>query len=553
MQRRSALALIGSCVLSGASCNQSAIDSIDGGFSGTTPERGHLLREAWAEKPPDITRTVHTLIAGGGIAGLSAARALRLDGHDDFALLELEDHAGGNSRGGAVLGIACPLGAHYLPVPGDDARAVQDFLEELGLRRRVAGRWQYDERHLCHSPQERLFFKGQWQDGLLPVQGVGTATLAQYRRFAQAVGAAQRAARYAIPVQKSGFAPVQLAQDAMTFKAWLAAEGFSDPQLLWYLDYCCRDDFGGGIGTVSAWAGLHYFASRHGFHAPEPGAGMGEREADAGVLTWPQGNGWLSERLAAPLGDRLHTGRVVHRIEPGRHGVTVDALDVASGRRERWQARQVVVALPVHVAARLVQPLPAALRERAAGLRSAPWLVANLRLRAPLDDRPGAAPSWDNVLYGSAGLGYVDAMHQSLAPVPGPTVLTWYQALGDVPGGREQLLRRPWSHWRDAVLAELGAAHPDLAAKTLRIDITRYGHAMAVPVPGVLNQIRLQRSSIQRKQLSKSEYSDALIWPDAPQLAFAHSDWSGYSVFEEAFTLGHAAGAAIAARRQAVV
>ena len=280
---------------------------------------------------------------------------------------------------------------------------------------------------------------------------------------------------------------------------------------------------------------------------------MGEREADAGVLTWPQGNGWLSERLAAPLGDRLHTGRVIHRIEPSRHGVTVDALDVASGRRERWQARQVVVALPVHVAARVVQPLPAALRERAAGLRSAPWLVANLRLRAPLDDRPGAAPSWDNVLYGSAGLGYVDAMHQSLAPVPGPTVLTWYQALGDVPGGREQLLRLPWSHWRDAVLAELGAAHPDLAAKTLRIDITRYGHAMAVPVPGVLNQIRLQRSSIQRKQLSKSEYSDALIWPDAPQLAFAHSDWSGYSVFEEAFTLGHAAGAAIAARRQAVV
>lgn len=43
---------------------------------------------------------------------------------------------------------------------------------------------------------------------------------------------------------------------------------------------------------------------------------MGEREADAGVLTCSQGNGWLSERLAAPLGDRLHTGRVIHRIEP---------------------------------------------------------------------------------------------------------------------------------------------------------------------------------------------------------------------------------------------
>jgi hypothetical protein len=81
--------------------------------------------------------------------------------------------------------------------------------------------------------------------------------------------------------------------------------------------------------------------------------------------------------------------------------------------------------------------------------------VANLRLRAPLQDRPGAAPSWDNVLYGAPGLGYVDARHQSLSPVPGPTVLTYYRALGDVPDGRAQLLQRPgptgatpsWPSW----------------------------------------------------------------------------------------------------------
>src|SRR5258708_29059308 len=38
-------------------------------------------------------------------------------------------------------------------------RSVQDWLEALGLRQRRAGRWQYDERHLCHSPQERLFWQ----------------------------------------------------------------------------------------------------------------------------------------------------------------------------------------------------------------------------------------------------------------------------------------------------------------------------------------------------------------------------------------------------------
>ena len=90
------------------------------------------------------------------------------------------------------------------------------------------------------------------------------------------------------------------------------------------------------------------------------------------------------------------------------------------------------------------------------------------------------------MIYGSPGLGYVDAMHQNLQRVPGATVLTYYAALGDVLDGRRQLLEQPWSHWRDAILTELSVPHPDLRDKLTRIDITRYGHAMAVPVPGML-------------------------------------------------------------------
>ena len=104
-----------------------------------------------------------------------------------FVLLDLEDTAGGNSRPGQLQGIACPLGAHYLPVPGDPAREVQDLLEDLGVRKRVAGRWTYDERMQCHAPQERLYFQGQWQAGLLPLNGVGATTLAQYTLFSREV------------------------------------------------------------------------------------------------------------------------------------------------------------------------------------------------------------------------------------------------------------------------------------------------------------------------------------------------------------------------------
>ncbi|MFN7152509.1 MAG: NAD(P)-binding protein [Acidovorax sp.] len=534
---------------------------LEGGFTGIDMARGHALRDllkTGSLPAPTVVRRAQVIIAGGGVAGLAAARSLRLAGVQDFALLELEDSAGGNSRGGAVNGIPCPLGAHYLPVPGDDAREVQDLLEELGLRRRLAGRWQYDERHLCHSPQERLFFEGEWQEGLLPVQGVGEATLDQYRRFAHAVEREAKAARFAMPAlriwgSKQPLAPTHQALDAMNFSAWLAQEGLDDAHLRWYLDYCCRDDYGAGTGSVSAWAGIHYFASRHGFHAP----GEAVDEARESVLTWPEGNGWITAQLAAPLqsnaqgGGQLRTATSVLRITETRHGVEVDAFNHATDSVERWQAPRCIVALPVFVAARVVQSPPAFLTAAAQRLQWAPWLVANIHIDTPLTDRPGAAPAWDNVLYAdptAGGLGYVNAGHQRLdmrAAITGPTVLTYYQALGDMPDARQQLATAPWQQWADAALAALAVPHPDLRERATRMDITRYGHAMSIPVPGTqqfLSQIGLQRLSGKRKQLSNGERSAWIPTPTTARLAFAHSDWSGYSVFEEAFTRGHGAG-----------
>ena len=551
MQRRHFLGSAAAALLAGC---QPPPPALEFAFAGIDLERGHALRALLAQGPlpaPTLVRRAQVIIAGGGVAGLAAARSLRLAGVHDFALLELEDTPGGNSRAGAVNGVACPLGAHYLPVPGDHAPEVQDLLEELGLRQRVAGRWQYDERHLCHSPQERLYFEREWQEGLLPVQGVGEATLEQYRRFSQAVGAASRAARFTMPQfaaldAKTGLAPAHQALDAMTFEAWLQRQGLDDAHLRWYLDYCCRDDYGAGMARVSAWAGLHYFASRHGFHAP----GEAVAEDREGVLTWPEGNGWLTQQLAAPLKaqGQLQTGTSVLRIAETRRGVEVDAFNHHSGNVERWQAPRCIVALPVFVAARVVQNPPAFLAQAAQRLQWAPWAVTNIHLNAPLADRPGAAPAWDNVIYGDSnpgGLGYVDASHQKLDPRPGPTVLTYYQALGDVADARQQLATQGAEHWGRAALAALAGPHPDVLQHATRVQVTRYGHAMSIPVPGVqtfLSQIGLQGTPGKRKLLLNGERQRALPTPATARLAFAHSDWSGYSVFEEAFTRGHAAG-----------
>lgn len=507
--------------------------SFSGGFVGQRFERGHLLRDHGdLAGAPAQSRRVAVAIVGGGIAGLAAARALQRAGIDDFRLFELEDESGGNSRGGVVGGLACPWGAHYLPTPGPYAGEVAELLDEYRLRSTTAGQVVYDELHLCHSPQERLYIEGGWQDGLLPVRGQDASTFADYRRFAALVGAASRPQAFTIPSARSRWDETLAQLDGQSFRQWLDAQGLGAPALRWYLDYCCRDDYGAGLDHVSAWAGLHYFASRHGFSAPgQDGAGGDELDREE-LLTWPEGNAWLARRLAAPQRQRIQTGALVMRVEERRDSVALDVLDLPSRRLVRWNAQHAILAVPLFVAARL-QPDPApALREAARSLPHAPWLVANLHLDSRLTEHRGNAPlCWDNVLYGSPGLGYVDAMHQSLLPYADATVLTYYRALGDDPAaGRRALLQGSWAQWCETILAELEQAHPDLRRKVRHIDIMRYGHAMAVPAPGVRG----------------STWLAALQQPRG-RVAYAHSDLSAYSVFEEAYFHGLRAGDAVAA------
>ena len=487
---------------------------------GASHARGHRLRSAAALPAATEQRKARVVIVGGGIAGLAAARAFQRQGTDDVVLLELEEAPGGNSRGHRIAGMACPLGAHYLPLPTAASREVAEWLHEIGLLKTELGRTVADERHLCHSPQERLFIDGAWSEGLLPPADPGSATAAQYRQFAQALRVAQggTAGAFTVPAHRSPWTAELAALDSQTLADWLSARGLNDERLRWYLDYCCRDDYGAGAGTVSAWAGLHYFASRHGFHAP--GDGAAERDA---VFTWPEGNAWLVQRLTAPLQGRIHGGRTVLRVAESRHGVQVLAWDEATSQVEAWTAQQVVLALPLFIAARVLESPPDALRQAAALLQHAPWLVANVHIDGPLLDRPGAPASWDNVRYDATSrgtaLGYVDAMHQSLRPYVGATVLTAYHALPVAQ--RATLLVEDPTPWRDRVLQDLALTHPDIPRRARQVDLMRWGHAMAIPRPGVQRHPALMALRQQRGRVR-----------------FAHADLAGCSVFEEAFTAG---------------
>lgn len=497
-------------------CTRSSSHSFDGGWVGVAHTRGHRLRAG--ERAPALVgarERVAVVVIGAGIAGLACARQLQRLGIDDVVVLELEDTAGGNSRAHRLGGTRCPYGAHYLPLPGPHAHEVSDLLFELGLLTQRAGRTVADERHLCHSPQERLFFEGAWHDGLLPPAAPGSRTALRYSAFARRVEQLSREIAFALPTRRAAWSTAHDALDAQTFGHWLAREGFDDPRLRWYLDYACRDDYGAGADTVSAWAGLHYFASRHGFQAP--GDDGAEREP---LFTWPEGNAWLAERLATPLRERVRTHHTVLRVDVQRDGVQVDAVDERAQRPVGFAARVAVFATPLFIARRVLSAVPSALAASTERMRYAPWLVAHVQLRAPLLERAGgAAPSWDNVRYSSASLGYVAAEHQSLRPDQRATVLSAYWALRE--DGRASLLADDWRPWAQCVIDDLAVAHPDLPRKVQRIDLVRFGHAMRIPVPG-----------------ARGDPALAALADEAGRVQFVHADLAGYSVFEEAYTFG---------------
>jgi glycine/D-amino acid oxidase-like deaminating enzyme len=477
---------------------------ISGGWVNESAGVGHRLRDGAPMPAPRRTTRVPVVIVGGGIAGLSAAWQLDRRGFRDFVLLELERETGGNARGGENAVSRYPWAAHYVPVPGPRATLARELFRELGVLTDAG----WDERTLCFAPQERLFVQGEWQPGLEAELVNSRTGRDELRRFADLIAERRASGEFTIPMALG--APADSPLDRVSFADWLATNGLRSPAIRWYAEYGTRDDYGALARDTSAWAGVHYYASR------EP--------TEQGPLTWPEGNAWIARRLAEKVRDRTITGAPVHRIQrDGRNGWSVRAGDA------EYRCEDVIFAAPTFLAPYVIEGA------RAPGFVYSPWLVANLTLDRWPDER-GAPPAWDNVLRTDAGLGYVVATHQSLrAREGGPTVWTYYRALADHDPKveRQVLLRSNWSAWVERIMKELEPAHPNIRRCVTHVDIFRIGHAMVRPTVGFLG----------------ADARRTREW--APRgIHLAHSDLTGFSLFEEAQYRGVAAADAVLATHQ---
>ncbi|MBI5641686.1 MAG: NAD(P)-binding protein [Nitrospirae bacterium] len=490
--------------------------AFSGGIRGSNMKVGHMLSGKKRLLPVETEKT-GIVIVGGGIAGLSAARELGKRGFDDFLLLELEEKTGGNSVSGANEVSPFPWGAHYIPVPGEEAVFVKELFEELGIIEKYDGRGLpvYNEFYLCADPHERLFIHGHWQEGLVPQLGISESDRLQYDGFFKAMKGFREARgndgrrAFSIPLEYSSRDSRFLKLDTISMSRYLSDNGWDSEYLRWYVNYCCRDDYGCRMDEVSAWAGIHYFASRGGKAAnAEPHT----------VLTWPEGNGWLVIKMEEKVRGNIRCSACVLNIENSGGRVAVDYYDVKRGAVLRILARAVIYAGPRFTAFRALKDFRERLPAYAGSFGYAPWMVANITVRE-VPEGNGAPLSWDNVSYQSQSLGYVVANHQDISSHQAKSVLTYYLPLtdGEPSAERRKALQRPYNDWAETVVADLSGMHPGIESRIEEVNVWLWGHAMVRPLPGFMwGRARREASRPHGK------------------IFFAHSDMSGISIFEEA-------------------
>lgn len=496
--------------------------TISGKIVGQNASAGHYFRDK--KLAPATEHKEHEIvIIGGGISGLSAARALTMAQKKDIVLLEMDSGYGGNSKWGENEISQYPFGAHYLPIPNVHQQEALDFLHASNIITGFENSLPtYNELHICHDPEDRLYINNYWQEGVVPDHGLNANERNQIARFLKQMAMFKTMRgddgkyMFDIPISRSSTDKALRGLDGQTFAEWLNENKYDSASLKSYLNYAMVDDFGTTIDDISAWIGIHYFAARK---------GQANNAKESDVLTWPGGNGFLAQKL---LEQSTFTGMkcaMVYAVEEKEDGVYLSYFDTNSHQTFGIKAKQVIAALPAFIFQRILG------NHQLAQLPYSPWMIANLKVKNNLVERRGAWMSWDNVIFNGAGLGYINNNHQLLNRVHPVLNLTYYLpfAKGDINANRQKLLNTSYEDWVKMIIEDLSIVHPNIEECLEAVDIQLWGHAMIQPKAGWVF----------------GEHRQKLAATGSQRIHHAHTDYAGMSIFEEAFYQGWNAAQAV--------
>src|SRR5438093_9999335 len=127
-------------------------------------------------------------------------------------------------------------------MPFPEIAEVISFLDEMSViegRSAVSGRV-IKEQYLCREPEERLFFKGRWYEGLYPNIGATEEDKRQFAEFQKQIDRwvdwrdAKGKRSFVVPVGMCSTDAEVTSLDKISFAEWLRQNGFTSERLIWY-------------------------------------------------------------------------------------------------------------------------------------------------------------------------------------------------------------------------------------------------------------------------------------------------------------------------------
>ena len=403
--------------------------------------------------------SIETLVVGGGIAGLAAASKLQ---GTDYLLCELSEKLGGTSSAYRSEGLLFSQGAHYdLSYPSNYGSEVLQFLEELSIIKYQSwnGRWSFtdDQYLIAHRRKNQCYDNGEFRKDVLAESPLKNDFLNLIRTYKNEM---------LLPTR---FIPEKHRHlNEITFLDFLNTRLELTSEFIKGLDYHMKDDYGSDAATVSALAGIHYFACRPYY------------DEVVELFSPPEGNNYFIKKMSDKLNnDQVLTQHLVKKINETTDGFKVEIADIANQQVKVVNTKKIIYAGQKHALKYIYPPGYDLFTDN----NIAPWMVVNVVIKNELEK----IGYWQNEMLtdDTTFLGFVDSDTQHSGSAY--RVLTGYYCLP--PSSREDLIN---VEENKATIAEMTADHmsdyfkEDIQSLIERVDIKVMGHAMPIPKPGYL-------------------------------------------------------------------